>query len=190
MKSQYASLNDEQDKYCYQLADISNLSDYLNQSSNPTMSPPISQLNNSRIVEGTPAIGKGTPVNVESSVTMLGGRKNYLKACMQKMTGGGNDDDSQPTLKLNSEAQFQVLKKYSDLKQQMLNLVIYRDNIGEAMWYIYTGLLLSTILKYNINNRGCVKSVTQIQSNLNNALTTQQQDQALAQAQQRVQTVS
>jgi len=190
MKSQYASLNDEQDKYCYQLADISNLSDYLNQSSNPTMSPAMSQLNNSRIVEGTPAIGKGTPVNVESSVNIIGGRKNYLKACMQKMTGGGNDDDSQPTLKLNSEAQFQVLKKYSDLKQQMLNLVIYRDNIGEAMWYIYTGLLLSTILKYNINNRGCVKSVTQIQSNLNNALTTQQQDQALAQAQQRVQTVS
>jgi hypothetical protein len=72
----------------------------------------------------------------------------------------------------------------------MLNLVVYRDNIGEAMWYIYTGLLLSTILKYNINNRGCVKSVSQIQSNLNTALTTQQQDAALAQSQQRVQTIS
>lgn len=102
------------------------------------------------------------------------------------MTGGTGETN----LKIDGEAEFQVLKNYSDLKQQMLNLVIYRDNIGEAMWYIYTGLLLSTILKYNINNRGCVKSVTQIQSNLNNALTQQQQDQALAQAQQRVQTIS
>ena len=103
------------------------------------------------------------------------------------MTGGG---DTETNLKVNGDAQFQVLQKYSDLKQQMLNLVVYRDNIGEAMWYIYTGLLLSTILKYNINNRGCVKSVKQIQSNLNNALTAQQQDQALAQSQQRVQTIS
>jgi len=116
---------------------------------------------------------------------MVGGTKRYVKACMQKMMVGGD-----PTLNIDNGAQFQVLQKYGDLKQQMLNLVIYRDNIGEAMWYIYTGLLLSTILKYNINNRGCVKSVTQIQSNLNTALTTQQQDQALAQAQQRVQTIS
>ena len=178
MKSQYASLNDEQDKYCYQLADISNFADYLNQSNSPAMS----QSDNNRIVEGTPAI-------VQTPVTMIGGTKKYVKACMQKMMGGG-DDDSQPTLKIDSESQFQVLQKYSNLKQQMLNLVIYRDNVGEAMWYIYTGLLLSTILKYNINNRGCVKSVTQIQSNLNNALTTQQQDQALAQSQQIVQTLS
>jgi hypothetical protein len=185
MKSQYASLNDEQDKYCYQLADISNFADYLKKSRESTTSEPSSTpvTIGNRIVEGTP-----TPAIVQSPVTMIGGTKKYLKACMKKMMIGG--DDSQPTLKIDSEAQFQVLQKYSNLKQQMLNLVIYRDNIGEAMWYIYTGLLLSTILKYNINNRGCVKSVTQIQSNLNNALTTQQQDQALALAQQRVQTVS
>ena len=160
MKPQYASLNNEQDKYCYLLADISSFSDYLKKS------------------QSTPAI-------VETPVTMVGGTKRYVKACMQKMMVGGD-----PTLNIDSDAQFQVLQKYGDLKQQMLNLVIYRDNIGEAMWYIYTGLLLSTILKYNINNRGCVKSVTQIQSNLNTALTQQQQDQALAQAQQRVQTIS
>jgi hypothetical protein len=174
MKPQYASLTDEQDKYCYQLADISNFANYLKKSNDSGLSPGVNTSNNSRIVEGTP-------------VTMVGGTTKYLKVCMQKMTGGG---DTETNLKVNGDAQFQVLQKYSDLKQQMLNLVVYRDNIGEAMWYIYTGLLLSTILKYNINNRGCVKSVKQIQSNLNNALTAQQQDQALAQSQQRVQTIS
>jgi len=174
MKPQYASLTDVQDKYCYELADNNNFTSYLNKSSGSTTS-------NNRIVEGTPA-------TVQTPVNMLGGTSKYLKACMKKMIGGS--DEKQTNITVDSEAQFQVIKKYCDLKQQMLNLVIYRDNVGEVMWYIYTGLLLSTILKYNINNRGCVKSVSQIQSNLNNALTVQQQDQALAQAQQRVQTIS
>jgi hypothetical protein len=181
MKPQYASLNNEQDKYCYLLADISSFSDYLKKSRDSTTG-------NNIIAEEsyTPLVpSQSTPAIVETPVTMVGGTKRYVKACMQKMMVGGD-----PTLNIDNGAQFQVLQKYGDLKQQMLNLVIYRDNIGEAMWYIYTGLLLSTILKYNINNRGCVKSVTQIQSNLNTALTTQQQDQALAQAQQRVQTIS
>jgi hypothetical protein len=179
MKPQYASLTDEQDKYCYQLADISNFAEYSKKSNSPG---PASSVSNNN--DATPAI-------VQTPVTMLGGTKKYLKACMQKMmVGGDGGDDTQTNLKINGPVQFQVLQKYSDLKQQMLNLVIYRDNVGEAMWYIYTGLLLSTILKYNINNRGCVKSVSQIQSNLNNALTAQQQDQALALAQQRVQTIS
>lgn len=177
MKEQYASLTDEQDRYCYQLANTSNFTDHLNksneQSAGPTTSPATS----------------ATPAIVQTPVTMIGGTAKYLKACIKRMTGGYGDD-AQTEIKVSNDNQFQVIKKYSYLKQQMLDLVIYRDNIGEAMWYIYTGLLLSTILKYNINNRGCVKSVSQIQSNLNNALTTQQQDQALAQAQQRVQTIS
>lgn len=192
MKPQYASLTDEQDRYCYQLADTSNLTDYLNKSnsqvptSTPTSRPTSSKY--TRIVEGTP-ITRPTPAIVQSPVTMIGGTTKYLNACMKRMTGG-DSDNTQPEIKVSNDSQFQVIKKYCDLKQQMLDLVIYRDNIGEAMWYIYSGLLLSTILKYNINNRGCVKSVSQIQSNLNTALTTQQQDQALAQAQQRVQTIS
>jgi len=182
MKPQYASLTDVQDKYCYQLADSSNFTDHLNKSksNNPTTPASVSKTN-SRMVEGT----KANPIN---PATMVGGTTKYLNACMQKIMVGG--DDSETNIKVDSESQFQVIQKYCDLKQQMLNLVVYRDNIGEAMWYIYTGLLLSTILKYNINNRGCVKSVSQIQSNLNTALTAQQQDAALAQSQQRVQTIS
>ena len=183
MKPQYASLTDDQDKYCYELADNNNFTSYLNKSSGSTTSP-----SNNRMLEGPPAT-PATPATVQTQVNMLGGTSKYLKACMKKMIGGSGDN-TQTEIKVNDENQFQAIKKYCDLKQQMLNLVIYRDNVGEAMWYIYTGLLLSTILKYNINNRGCVKSVSQIQSNLNNALTVQQQDQALAQAQQRVQTIS
>jgi len=43
-----------------------------------------------------------------------------------------------------------------DLKQQLLNLVITRDNIGEGLWYFYTGLLLISIVQYKIVSRPCV----------------------------------
>jgi hypothetical protein len=75
------------------------------------------------------------PASVSINQPQLGGTTKYLNACMKKMIGGADSPDSK------------VLQRYCDLKQQFLDLVIYRDNIGEGMWYIYTGLLLSTILK-------------------------------------------
>jgi hypothetical protein len=51
-----------------------------------------------------------------------------------------------------------------DIKQQLLNLVVLKDNIGEAFWYVYTAILISSIVYYNLATRGCVKSVDQIKS--------------------------
>jgi hypothetical protein len=47
-------------------------------------------------------------------------------------------------------------------KQELLNLIIYRDNIGEALWYIYTAMLVSSIVYYNLATRECVKDVNSI----------------------------
>jgi hypothetical protein len=51
-----------------------------------------------------------------------------------------------------------------DIKQKLLDLVILKDNIGEAFWYLYTSILISSIVYYNLATRGCVKSVEQIKS--------------------------
>ena len=40
-------------------------------------------------------------------------------------------------------------------KQAFLTLVTLRDNIGEACWYIYTGILLAIISQYNIMTHKC-----------------------------------
>jgi hypothetical protein len=48
------------------------------------------------------------------------------------------------------------------IKQELLNLVVLKDNIGEAFWYVYTAILISSIVYYNLATRGCVKSVDQI----------------------------
>lgn len=50
------------------------------------------------------------------------------------------------------------------IKQQLLDLVVLKDNIGEAFWYVYTAILISSIVYYNLATRGCVKSVEQIKS--------------------------
>ena len=52
----------------------------------------------------------------------------------------------------------------SEIKQKLLDLVVLKDNIGEAFWYVYTSILISSIVYYNLATRGCIKSVEQIKS--------------------------
>lgn len=49
-------------------------------------------------------------------------------------------------------------------KQELLDIVVYRDNIGEAMWYIYTAILVSSIVYYNLETRGCVRDINSIKA--------------------------
>ena len=51
------------------------------------------------------------------------------------------------------------------IKQQLLDLVSLKENIGEAFWYIYTAILISSIVYYNLATRGCVKSINEIKAN-------------------------
>jgi hypothetical protein len=37
-----------------------------------------------------------------------------------------------------------------DIRQKLFDLVVTRDNIGEALWYIYTGILLTSIFPASI----------------------------------------
>jgi len=64
----------------------------------------------------------------------------------------------------------------NDYKTQMLNLVVLKDNIGEAIWYVYTALLISSIVYYNLANVGCKKSVEQIKASHDEYV--QQQEEA------------
>jgi hypothetical protein len=40
-------------------------------------------------------------------------------------------------------------------QQELLDIVVLRDNIGEACWYIYTAILLISIIGYKIVNKAC-----------------------------------
>ena len=47
---------------------------------------------------------------------------------------------------------------------ELLKLVVTKDNIGEMMWYIYTGILLSSIVSFRLATQGCIKSVEQLKA--------------------------
>ena len=60
------------------------------------------------------------------------------------------------------------------LKQKLLDVVILRDNIGEGMWFLYTAILLTSIVQYKITSRGCVQNLEDIQLNQQNYLKQQE----------------
>jgi hypothetical protein len=51
------------------------------------------------------------------------------------------------------------------MKNDLFELVVTRDNVGEAMWYIYTGLLLTSIVQLKITNRGCASNPKTMEAN-------------------------
>lgn len=53
-----------------------------------------------------------------------------------------------------------------NLKQKLFELVVSRDDVGEAMWYIYTGVLLVSIVQLKITTGGCNTSSETQQANL------------------------
>jgi len=60
-----------------------------------------------------------------------------------------------------------------ELKSKLLQVVVNRDNIGESMWYIYTAILLTSIIQYKMTTTKCATNVASMQSSYNDYLTQQ-----------------
>jgi hypothetical protein len=72
------------------------------------------------------------------------------------------------------KSQYQTDGPQADAKRnELFELVVTRDNIGEAMWYIYTGILITSIVQLKIATRGCVSDPAQMAKNYQNYLTEQ-----------------
>jgi hypothetical protein len=63
------------------------------------------------------------------------------------------------------------------LKNELLKIVVSKDDVGLAMWYIYTGVLLTAIVQLKISTKGCTSSTSTLSQNyqefLNEESTTQ-----------------
>ena len=60
------------------------------------------------------------------------------------------------------------------MQNDLFELVVTRDNIGEAMWYIYTGLLLTAIVQLKITTRGCNSNPKTMEANYQKFLAQEQ----------------
>ena len=69
------------------------------------------------------------------------------------------------------------------IQEELFNLVVLRDTVGEAMWYIYTGILLTSIVQLQITSKGCVTNQAAMEQNYQTFLENEQTaQQAQAQA--------
>jgi hypothetical protein len=65
-----------------------------------------------------------------------------------------------------------------DIRQEFFQLVVTRDNIGEALWYIYTGILLTSIVQLKITTRGCNNNTATMEKNYNEFLKKEEEAKA------------
>jgi hypothetical protein len=49
-----------------------------------------------------------------------------------------------------------------EMKSGLLDLAVKRENIGEALWYIYTGLLIISYTSYKITSASCPPDMNQV----------------------------
>ena len=145
-------------------------------------------------------LSPGAPENVEQQGNIVGGA-NTEKEQMQeaadliiKICGNTSILINQivPSNFNNYWSLFTPLKKdkYKNdssaetiqLRDDLFNLVVTRDNIGEAMWYIYTGLLLTSIVQLKITSRGCASNPKTMQQNYQKFL--DKEDEAKAKQEQ------
>ena len=66
----------------------------------------------------------------------------------------------------------------TDIKTKLFDLVVSRDNVGESMWYMYTGLLLTSIVQLKITSRGCVNNPKTMEQNYQKFLAAEQQSKS------------
>jgi hypothetical protein len=63
-------------------------------------------------------------------------------------------------------------------KEELFELVVTRDNVGEAMWYIYTGLLLTSLVQLKMTTKGCASNSQTMEQNYQKFLESEQQAKA------------
>ena len=65
-----------------------------------------------------------------------------------------------------------------DIQNRLFELVLTRDNVGEAMWYIYTGILITMIVQLKITTRGCKMNPATMAQNYDTYVANEQQNTA------------
>lgn len=80
-----------------------------------------------------------------------------------------------PLMKETYQTENEETKK---IKNDLFELVVTRDNVGESMWYMYTGLLLTSIVQLKITTRGCVNNPKTMEQNYQKYLDSEKEAQS------------
>jgi hypothetical protein len=61
------------------------------------------------------------------------------------------------------------------MKNELFELVVSRDNVGESMWYMYTGVLLTSLVQLKMTTRGCANNAETMEKNYQQFLAAEQE---------------
>jgi len=50
-------------------------------------------------------------------------------------------------------------------RNKLFDLVVTKDNIGESMWFLYTGILVTAVVQLKISSKGCANNVKTMEAN-------------------------
>jgi hypothetical protein len=64
------------------------------------------------------------------------------------------------------------------MKSKLFELVVTRDDVGEAMWYMYTGILLTSLVQLKISTKGCASNPKTMEKNYQKFVEQEQQAKA------------
>lgn len=64
------------------------------------------------------------------------------------------------------------------MKSKLFELVATRDDVGEALWYMYTGILLTSIVQLKIATKGCASNPQTMEQNYQKFVEQEQQTKA------------
>ena len=62
-------------------------------------------------------------------------------------------------------------------KKELFDIVVTRDNVGEALWYIYTGILVCSMVQLKITTKGCANNPTTMENNYQKFLDQEKENQ-------------
>ena len=51
------------------------------------------------------------------------------------------------------------------IRDELFKLTVTRDNFGESMWFVYTGILIASLVQMQIANRGCQGDLQAMEDN-------------------------
>ena len=102
---------------------------------------------------------KGTMKKSAEAILKLCGNKSILINQMSPENFLSIWDIIKPLMKNKSE-----IPDLDKQQEELLSLVVLKDNIGEGMWYFYTAVLLISIVSFNLASRGCKKTVADLKA--------------------------
>jgi len=131
------------------------------------------------------AIDESTQGNVEKNKSLKGAAEAIIKLCgnmsiLINQIVPDNFLDYWKILNPLKKPQYRDdnSAETKDIRQKLFDLVVTRDNIGEALWYIYTGILLTSIVQLKITTRGCNTNTATMEKNYNEFLKKEEEAKA------------